>query len=168
MMKKRIISLFITISMIFSVSVNIWAAEEAPVQRESDGATVICFEDGSKLTISPIEVIESTDGVSRASGTQMKTGTETAIFEDSSGNLKWEYTLTARFAYYSGESVACVSATYSQTIYDDAWSFSNGSTVKSGNTAYGYGTFKKKVLFVTTQSHDVDLSISCDLYGNLY
>ena len=52
-------------------------------------------------------------------------------------------------------------------IYDSSWTFSNGSATRSGNTAYGKGHYTKKVLFITTKNYDVDISVSCDKYGNI-
>lgn len=88
-------------------------------------------------------------------------------YTNSSGENEWKYTLTATFSYIYGSAVVCTDSDYDYTIYDDSWNFSDGSTTRSGGTAYGYGTFKNKFLFVTTQTVEIDLSITCDVYGNL-
>lgn len=140
-----------------------------PVMAETTAdegqAQVIYFEDGSYLTISPAVVVEENSNT-RAS-TLTKTGTKNATYTKSNGDLAWKYTLTATFSYVSGTSSTCTSASYTKNIYDTSWEFSNGSATKNGNKATGKGTFKDKFLFVTTQTHNVDISLTCDTYGNL-
>lgn len=130
-----------------------------------NGTEIIYFDDGSYITITPVIVIDESANT-RASAVS-KTGSKVASYTDSDGNVDWKYTLTATFSYVSGSSSTCTSASYTKTIYDSSWEFSNGSATKSGNKATGKGTFKDKVLFVTMQTKDVNITITCDTYGNL-
>lgn len=140
-----------------------------PVMAETTAvegqAQVIYFEDGSYLTISPVTIIEETTNARATAST--KTGAKDVTRTKSNGDLAWKYTLTATFSYVSGTSSTCTSASYTKNIYDTSWEFSNGSATKSGNVATGKGTFKDKVLFVTTQTQNINITITCDTYGNL-
>lgn len=165
-MKKVLLSAFLTIAMLCAIAFPAYAAEpNYEAIQNDDGSTVIYYDDGSQVTISPIYVTE-VENTARATS-QTVNGARDVKFTDSDGNVEWKYTLSATFSYVYGSSVSCTSATYSNNIYDNAWSFSNGSATKSGNTAYGKGHYTKKLLFVTIKNIDIDISISCDEYGNL-
>ena len=66
-----------------------------------------------------------------------------------------------------GLSCACINSSYSTNIYKSTWSFSDGSSYYANNYARGLGIFKCKILFVTAQTVDIDVTLSCDVYGNL-
>ena len=66
-----------------------------------------------------------------------------------------------------GKSSTCIDASYTQTIYESDWTFSDGAAIKSGNTAIGNGNFKLKFFFVTVQTYEIDISLTCDVYGNV-
>ena len=126
--------------------------------------SVVYFDDGSRLVISP--VYETKDVTSIKTAANTVTRCRDAYYEDSEGNMEWKYTLTATFSYNYGVSSTCTNASYTQIIYDSKWSFSDGSVEISGNTAYGKGHYVKKWLFVTKEA-DIDISLSCDIYGNV-
>lgn len=158
-MKKRILAVFMILSMLSTslIAVNAQAIED-------DAAEVIYFDDGSYLQISAVRTVE-TQSNTRATLTTV--GEKDMTFVNGDGEVEWTYTLTGYFTYTPGLTSACVDAAYTSDIYDSAWSFSNGSAVTSGNTAYGYGSYVKKILFVTIDQYDINISISCDTYGNL-
>lgn len=160
-MKKTFVSLILIISMITSTIIPAFAAE--PVSNEiSESVTITYLDDGSYI----VKTIVSNPVESRSS-TFTKTGNIVASHYSGDDELLWQYTLYGEFLVNSGVSAVCTSATYTQNIYASSWSFSNGQATASGNTAYGVGTFKDKVLFVTIKTVDVDLNIVCDIYGNL-
>lgn len=165
-MKKMILSAFIlSFALLFS-SVSAYAAEKNPFDAsETMEESIFYFDDGSRLIISP--VYETDAGASIKTAANSVTKSRDARVEDSNGNLECIYTLTASFTYTYGVSSSCTSASYSKTIYDSAWTFSNGSAEKSGNTAYGKGQFTKKMLGITIKNYDVNISLSCDAYGNV-
>ena len=156
---------------VFCVAIVCLIAQfSAPVMAEENDivsgvAELFYFDDGSYITVSPIVVVEESRQTRATAAT--KTGTRTVTFTDSSGNTDWKYTLTATFSYVSCTSSTCTSASYTKNIYDTSWEFSTGSATKSGNVATGKGTFKDKVLFVTTQTQNINVTITCDTYGNL-
>ncbi len=104
---------------------------------------------------------------STTSSSKIYTGNKTIVCKDENGNVEWEYILSAEFNVVEGVSSTCTNVSYAQNIYKSVWSFSDGGTSKSGNTAYGYGTFKRKALFITLEEQIIDLAFTCDLYGNL-
>lgn len=165
-MKKTLLSVLLTVALLCTAIIPAYAAESEPTAEQlADGTTVIYYDDGSSLTISPIYGVQE-KSMARA-GEQTVSGGRDVTFADPNGTLEWKYTLSATFSYVSGVSSTCTSASYTKTIYDNDWSFSNGSATKSGNTAYGKGHFTKKVLFITIKNYDIDISISCDKYGKL-
>lgn len=165
-MKKTLLSILLTVALLCTAIIPAYATEpEQTSEQLDDGTTIIYYEDGSSLTISPIYDVQE-NNMARA-GEQTVSGGRDATYKDSNGNLEWIYTLSATFSYVSGVSSTCTSASYTKTIYDSHWSFSDGSATKSGNTAYGKGKFVKKVLFVTGKTYDINISISCDKYGKL-
>ena len=129
---------------------------------------IVYLNNGSYITITLIaKDISTLSLTSTDSATFTKAGNKVVTCRDKKGNLEWEYTLFAEFSVVENVSATCTSATYSQTIYASDWSFGNGNATKSGNTAYGVGTFKRKVLFVTVDTANIDISIFCDVNGNL-
>lgn len=88
-------------------------------------------------------------------------------FYDSDDTLLWEFRLIAQFEVIPGVSVACVYSNYVNFIYQSGWSFENGESHYSGAYAYASGTFKKKVMFITIDTRNVNLSLYCDIHGNV-
>ena len=161
-MKKLILSVTLIISLFLTFVVSTTAAPLTTASQVDESATVIYYEDGSKLTISA-PIVE--DVYSRA--TYTKSASKDARFEDSDGNIEWEYTLHATFSYTYASSAVCTDTYYTQTIYEGNWTFSNGAATKSGATATGAGNYVKKVLFVTVKNIKIDISLTCDKYGNI-
>lgn len=123
------------------------------------------FEDGSCIIY---ETLEQKNNVALFSSSYKKTGTRTVTKTGNDGSVIWTYMLSAEYYIEEGISVSCTKADYSTTINDSLWSFSNGSSSYSGNTAYGKGTFTYKILWLfPTQTVDIDINLSCDNYGNL-
>ena len=46
-------------------------------------------------------------------------------------------------------------------------SFTEENTYAARNVAHGKGVFKRKVLFVTVEEHNIDITVTCDVNGNL-
>lgn len=101
------------------------------------------------------------------STTQTITGRKNIHLYNSSDELVWTYTIIGTFSLVKGVSVQCTNSTYSSVIYDDAWSLTSHNNYCSGNIAYGTATYKKKVLFITTNTYDINAELGCDINGNL-
>lgn len=127
----------------------------------SNEITTIKTKDGWCITI-----VLVTKDTAKASGT--KEGTKYLTRQDSDGNIVWRYGFTATFSYVSGVSAVCTNASYSVENNSSIWSFSDGSTFISGNIAYGYGKFERKLLgLIVLETNNIETSITCDVYGNL-
>ena len=164
-MKKIILSVFILPSALLINTMSTHAIEEISFDAQSGSeASVVYFDDGSRLVISPIYETKDSSSIKTAANTVTRSCD--AYYEDSDGNMEWKYTLTATFSYNYGVSSTCTSASYTQTIYDSKWSFSDGSAERSGNTAYGKGHYVKKWL-ILSKDIDIDISLSGDIYGNV-
>ena len=162
---KKTAAFILLAALVFCAVIPTYAQKAGTETTLSDGTQIIYCDDGGYIIISPatmISEVKSPDGT-RATVTQTKTQTK----KDSGGNVEWKYTLTGTFSYTYGVSASCTGASYSKTIYDSVWSFSNGSATASGATATGNGTFTKKVLFITVDTVNVHLTLTCDKYGNV-
>lgn len=160
-MKKAIISITLIISVLFSSILSVFASD-SPTTYNDTSTTVTYFEDGSYI----VTTITSDNTLNRSS-TFTKSGSKEVLYYNGEDELEWEYILYGEFNVVSGVSAVCTSATYSQAIYGSRWSFSNGQATALGNTAYGVGNFTKKVLFITTSDVEIDISFTCDVYGNI-
>lgn len=104
---------------------------------------------------------------STKSTTYTKLGEKIVNLYDSKDNLQWTYTLTGTFKVNEGVSAVCTNSTYSSVIYEKSWSLSAHENSYSDNIAYGTAVYKRKVLFITTNTYDIDVSIGCNIYGNI-
>ncbi len=168
---KKIFAFIIVLVMLFSSVILPVSAEDTSLEavqrvQNHDGTTVIYYDDGSTLTISPVQITQIS-AYSTDSTEKKVSANKVATRKDSNGNLEWKYTLYGTFSYVSGVSSVCTAASYEQEINDGAWSFSDGSAIKSGNKAIGKGVFKRKFLFITTNTMEIDIPITCDIYGNI-
>ena len=127
-----------------------------------DGYTVVNYTNGSCTVITPVTDADSDVDPQRGTITRSKS----AYHYESNGSLAWGFTLTATFSY-NGSSASCTQASYSKSINNSSWSFSNGSATRSGHTATGRGAFTKKILGITIQTIPVTLTLTCDPNGNV-
>ncbi len=166
---KKIITVLLLLSILCAFSLPTYAAGAEGEETNIGNTQVVYFDDGSYVvTTLEVETIGSGDsGIAPASTTQTIQGTRTAIWYSDDGDTEWEYILIGLYTVELGVSAVCTSASYTKTIYKSGWKFSDGSATAEGNVAYGGGVFKKKVLFITTKTATVDISITCDIYGNL-
>lgn len=162
--------LFLSITCSFFVLLSF--ALTAPTQAEAESQTpdsritseyIEALEDGSYFRVTILEdVIPS---ISRS--TQTKTGSKYTTYYDSDGTVLWKFTVYGTFQYTPGANAACTSISYTINIYDGSWENASASFTTNRNQAVGDATFKKKVLFITTNTENVHLVLSCDTYGNL-
>ena len=133
-----------------------------PVQalaiNEDEAASIIYFEDGSYITIT-INEFES-----RASGS--KTGQKTYVYTSNNGTVCWESTLTGTFTY-TGTSSVCTSSSCDVTIYESAFYVVSKTASTSGNSAIATLTMGRKMLGITVAKNTYNMSLTCDINGNL-
>lgn len=161
MMKKFLAIIFTTVILVCSIIPVVHADSNTMNYLYETSSYTEYFEDGS-YTVTTIK--QSPTG---RSTTYTKVGEKHVDLYNSSDVLQWSYTLIGTFYVNEGVSVVCTESTYSSTIYENSWSLTAHDNSYSNNIAHGTATYKKKVLFVTTNVRDVDVSIGCDIYGNV-
>lgn len=165
---KRIISTLLVISLIICLSITTFAKENISILGTETASIEIIRQDDGGYIVIELVTVNNNSAFSTLSTTYTRTGSKTFTKYDSDDDLEWQYTLTGTFSVVSGVSATCTNATYTTNIEASKWSFSNGSATRSGNTAYGVGTFKYKLLgFIVTDTVDIDISITCNEYGTL-
>lgn len=153
-MKRRFISLLLSVVILIGFSITAFASE---VQ------TVEYYEDGSSLTI----ILEEDPVLTR--GTVFnKSGNGLLIFRDNNNNKVWEVRFYATFKVNQGVSATCTEAYFSTpTIYDSSWRYVTDTTSKNGNKASGTITMKKYFMGLPVRTETPSIEILCDNYGNL-
>ena len=159
-MRKALVCVVMSLSLILSAILPAFAYD--PIDYTDDTVTITYIGDGYYIVT---EI--SSDPIIQRSSSFTKTANTVVTVYNANDEIACQYTLFGEFQVVSGVSVVCTSATYTQNIYDTGWSFSNGQATKSGATAYGVGKFTKKVLFITTKEIEIDISFTCDIYGNV-
>lgn len=162
-MKKFLAIILTTLILTFATIPAVYAentANTAMKTYETD-STIEYFEDGSYM----VTTIKQSPTVRATAYT--KVGEKIVDYYDSDNNLQWTYKLIGTFDVVEGVSAVCTESTYSSQIYVKGWSLTAHNNYTSNNIAYGTATYKKKVLFVTTHTQDINGSIGCDIYGNV-
>ncbi len=86
---------------------------------------------------------------------------------DSSGsNTICKATLTGSFTY-NGTNSSCTGASCNVTIYNSSWSTKSVNAYTSGNSAIADVAIERKFLFITLETINFSITLSCDRYGNL-
>lgn len=160
-MKKNIFSILLLVCMMATLFVPVYAAEPIVTETELEvrSTNVEYFEDGSYL----VTTIKETPS-SRAT-VYSKSGSKDITLYNSDDEIQWIYTLVGTYTVETGVSAVCTNSTFRYTIYVDKWSLTDHSNSYSGNVAYGTAVFKKKVLFITTSTQEIDAHVACDAYG---
>ena len=116
------------------------------------------FEDGSYCVIA-LEV-----ECGRAAGA--KNGTKNYSYYSGDNKLLWTVSLTGTFTY-SGISSTCTASNVRITIYNDSWYTEYKASHMSANSALGEASMCRKILGVTVEKRIVELTLTCDVDGNL-
>jgi len=160
---KRIFTVILAALMFTLATVPAIQAEETTGSAElyETGSTVEYFEDGS-YTVTTVR-----ESPTARSKSYVKVGEKTIDLYNSDNELQWTYKLIGKFRVDEGVSVVCTESTYTSDIYVKSWSLTAHNNYTRNNLAFGTATYKKKVLFITTSTQDVDASIGCDINGNV-
>ena len=126
--------------------------------------TTETLEDGSYIVT---EIYETTSNTNSRSNLYNKTGNKIVTKYSALNVVMWEYTLTASFVVDEGVDAMCSNAGYNYDIKDFTWEFYDGESSWVRNVARGVGTFECTIFFVSAQIVDIDITITCDEYGNL-
>lgn len=163
-MKKRVVSFLLLFCMLFAMSVPTFALESEATKIDILSLTEVSesieyFEDGSYL----VTTIKSTP-TPRAEVYSKSAAKEVTLY-DEDDEIQWNYFLIGTYTIETGVSCVCTNSTFEYNIYVNKWSLTEHNNWYSGNVAYGTAVFKKKVLFITTSTQNLDGSIACDAYG---
>ncbi len=129
-------------------------AAEYPVKTEE----MICFEDGSYITVE-ISVMEERSST-------VKRGNKTYVYRSNDGTEEWRAVLYGTFTY-TGTTSTCTAASSSVTISDSRWYVVSETAGKNGRSAVGELTMGRKWLGITVDKETVNMRITCDANGNL-
>ena len=157
-MKKLFPIILVVILLIMPFSFTTFA--EAPEVIISE--TTEYFEDGSSVTTTITQQINKVSrAVTTVSGSKVKTG------RNSNGQIEYKFQVNGTFSVNVGISATCTAVSCGASELAIGWSLDSSTTSKSGNTASATGILKYKVLFVTTHTIEIPLSLSCDANGTL-
>lgn len=165
-LSKKLLSLFFSFILIAFAIQPIQAKDISSASRSDKvivSEEIQYLENGMTLSI----IITEDNSVSPRIISYTRSGSKTYLFKDSDGNEIWHFTVTGVFTVTTGVGATCTSASYSTSISDDAWELDSASAYESGNQAVGTATFIKKILFITIDSIDCDVTLTCDANGSL-
>ncbi len=158
---KKIISILMFLCVIITIVPTAYAEDNVQYDSQDVITETEYLDDGSYI----VTTIRQTP-TARAS-TYTKYGEKVVELYNSSDELQWTYILTGTFQVTTGVSAVCTDSVFYVGINDSSWHLTDHNNSYSGNTAYGTATLKKKVLFITTTTYDIDASVSCDADGNI-
>lgn len=162
---RRIISLILSIAILFCFNkVYINADAQDIVTEHILSTTIEYLDDG---TILEITVTENISFAMTLANTYVKTGSKTYTNKNADGDTLWWFKLSGQYSVNEGVSSVCTSSWYSHSVLNDNWSLKSASTSKSGSKALAEATFIRKVLFITAETKEISLTLTCDKNGNL-
>lgn len=150
---KKIFCLLLIAVMILSVVPNVQAEENSV-----HGQNVILLENGDYI------LVELMEGISRSIYSQ--NGSKSYTYYDNDGAAKWQAVLKAAFIY-TGSSSTCTASSCDVTIYDSNCYLISKNASRSENSAYGTVTVGRKILGITHDQNTINLTLTCDVNGNL-
>lgn len=164
---KKLLALLMTVALLTvgfsSISISARAETDAAAQEKIIYETTEYFEDGSSVTII---VTEESTTLARTSS-YSKSGSKHYIFFDKDKVELWRFSVHGTFTVNPGLSSTCTEDSSSISISDDAWQTESSSTYHSGNQAIGNAVFIKKLLFITIDTQNCNVVLTCDSNGNL-
>lgn len=167
---KRIFTLLLSVYLLFSFSLSAEAKipDNAPVTSTyTEYISDDLYAEVELCITSENDNTFSTYGYSRIfaayASTRQKTVSKTYHIKNNSGTTIGSYTLTGTFQY-NGSTSACTKASYSASVSNSNYYFSNKSSSKSGNTATGSFTF---VNSITGTRVIKTLTLTCSANGTI-
>jgi hypothetical protein len=164
---KKFLTLLMTTAMLTvgfaSTSLSACAAAGNIAHEKIINETTEYFEDGSSVTII---VTEESTSPTRTSA-YSKSGSKHYIFLSEDKVELWRFTVHGTFMVNPGISAPCTDDSYDIDISDEAWQNESALTYHSGNQAIGEAVFIEKFLFITIDTINCNVVLSCDSNGNL-
>ena len=164
---KKFLSLILAtavLTSLFSLNISAKSFDKLAENEIVISETTEYFEDGSSITTTITQQINN--GISPAA-TKTITGSKTQTAKNSGGEVLYKLKVTGTFTVNVGVSSKCTAVSCSASDCTNGWELDSSTTSKSGNTAKAAGVFKKKTLFITTQTQEVTATLSCDVNGVL-
>ena len=158
----RLVAVLVILCMCTNLGCAAWAASSIDDTQTLVSETVVYYEDGSSLMISIYEEV-----VQRRSILYNKIGEKIYKYRDASSNILWEFAVIGEFRIIEGASVTCISASCDSDIYNDYWQCERQWAETSGSWAIAHGEFTKSLLGIVVSRENAEVSLTCDVYGNL-
>ena len=160
---RKILSIFLTACILFSLFC-ITVSAKTPECKVIVSESVEYFADGSSITTT---ITQNISDISTLATTKTVSGSKIKTIKNSNGDILFKFKIDATFSVTVGTSATCTSVSCSASDCTNGWELDSYTTSKSGNTASATGVFKKKTLFITTQTQEIPISLSCDVNGVL-
>ena len=161
---KKIIYSFLTIALSFLLSFSTPLTLCAATSHARIVSEIIeYYEDGSYLSI----FVTDTSPIATRSSEFTKSGSKAYVLSNKDGVELWRFTVHGTFSVNAGVSVTCTSASHSISISESSWQNVSASSYRSNHQAIGDATFKKVLLFITTETKNCNVVLSCDVNGTL-
>ena len=168
---KRIFAIALALCSLFALTIPVYAADGLPSTSNTvtNETEYIYLSDGSVIVSTlVVEDVVIPGAQTRAVSYGKKGSRIVRCFDDEEEtDLEWSYTFTAYFWVNEGIHAECNNTEYSYEILKDSWSISDDYTRDDGATGYAHAIFKDKLLFLVINTMEINLSITCDIYGNL-
>ena len=167
---KRIVSFILCAAMLVILTCGTSSTANAATADEivPCGETVTISESIQQVSDDLFLVITTYEKPVSARATRYtKTGGKTYTLVGNNGQEQWTFTMEATFIITSGISSTCTSVSHSYQIYNNDWNYVSGSSYKSGNCAYGSAEFNHKLLGIVIETRNCNISLACDVNGNL-
>ncbi len=164
---KKAISVFLTLIMICVATFSVKAQTEIKSRDLNETIVSTVIQDLGDGYVLEVVVAEQVNSVMPLSDTYTKTGSKTYTLKNDNGDQLVWFKLYGQFDITTGISSVCTSSWYSHGIVNDNWSLDSASTSKTANKAKGQAKFVRKVLFITAETRECSLILTCDTNGNL-
>lgn len=161
---KKIISISVAILLFTLLPLSVFASSNQTTAL-TEQKYITYLDDGSYY-VTTITTNSAALTTAAATSDSSVSADKTKEYYNSSGTMLWKVVLKGKFTY-NGTSSTCTSASYSVTIYDNAWYKYSGNAYTSGNKALADVVMKQKFLGVVVATKNVNLTLACDKNGNL-
>ncbi len=165
---KRFVSFLLCLCVITSVLCTIpnvcsaSALETETADERIISQTVTELPDGNSVLITISESPTATYATSYT-----KSASKSYTLRNSDGEALWQFSIRGTFRVTTGVSAVCTNVTHSYSITDDAWHYVSGSSYYTGNKAVGNAEFNRKLLLITVETRQCQVTLTCDTNGNL-
>lgn len=162
---KKLLSGLLAVLIVCSVCIlPIYAEHEEETNGTIISRTIEYADDGSYMEIL---IFEDNNGIMPLASTYTKSGTKVYNSRNADGEILWTFSLKGTFTVNPGVSATCTSSVYTTSNLASGWELEFGNASKSGNKAMADYIFKHKVLFITTQTVEGSLTLTCSANGTL-